>query len=225
MKDTIEAIGVPHTEVDLILINGHSVDFGHPLHDGDRISVYPVFEILNIGPITHLRARPLRVTRFIADVQLGKLSRLLRMLGFDTLYRNDYTDTAIVRIAAEDKRIILTRDIGILKRKEVSRGYWVRSTNAEEQIKEILRHFQLENQLAPFTRCLQCNSAVVPARKETIWERLPPRVRDAFNDFHRCPGCDKIYWKGSHYDRMMTKIKKWTLDEQTSGRKNIGDKT
>jgi len=220
IKDTIEAIGVPHTEVDLILINGHSVDFGYRLRNADRVSVYPIFETLNISNVTALRPDPLRIIRFILDVQLGKLARLLRMFGFDTLYENDYTDTDIVRIAMETERIILTRDIGILKRKRVLRGYWVRSVHAEEQIREVLNHFQLENQLAPFKRCIQCNTFLVPVSKENILERLPLHIQQTFNEFQHCPRCDKIYWKGSHYERMVAKISKWTADKQTSHNRN-----
>src|SRR5437868_7866953 len=125
VKDAIEAIGVPHTEVDLVLVDGESVDFTRRLTGGERVAVYPVFERLDIAPVTRLRARPLRRTRFVLDVHLGKLARYLRLLGFDSVYRNDYDDHTIVALAHEEQRIILTRDTGLLKHSAVTHGHWL----------------------------------------------------------------------------------------------------
>ena len=143
IKDVIEGMGVPHTEVDLILVNGISVGFDYHLLHGDHVSVYPVFESLDISPIVLLREKPLRKSTFILDVHLGKLARSLRMLGFDSLYRNDYEDSEIISISVKEKRIILTRDQDILKRRAVTRGYLIRSTSLEEQIHEVLSRFDL----------------------------------------------------------------------------------
>ena len=206
IKDAIEAIGVPHTEVDLILVGGRSVGFNYHLQDNDRVSVYPVFESLDISPIIRLRDAPLRRTAFILDIQLGKLTRHLRMLGFDALYRNDYEDAEIIRIALEERRIILTRDIGILKNKTVTHGYWVRSKRSEEQLKEVVRRFDLRDQIKPFSRCLICNCKVAMIDKRDIIDRLPPKTRANFDEFYHCSICDKVYWKGSHYQKMEKKI-------------------
>ena len=150
VKDVIEAIGVPHTEVDLILVNGNSVKFCHKLSHGDHISVYPVFENLDISHISRLRPKPLRKTRFIVDAHLGRLSRLLRMLGFDTLYKNNYKNEEIITEALTQKRIILTRDSGLLKNRSITHGYLIRETDPHEQAREVIRRFDLYSQAKPF---------------------------------------------------------------------------
>src|SRR2546421_13022901 len=141
IKDMIEALGVPHTEVDLILVNGVSVDFSYLVRSADRVSVYPVFESLDITPVLRVRPHPLRETRFVLDIHLGKLARYLRLLGFDSLYRNDYDDHTIVALAHEEQRIILTRDTGLLKHSAVTHGHWLRATDARRQIPEVGRAF------------------------------------------------------------------------------------
>lgn len=202
VKDAIEAQGVPHTEVDLVLANGVSVDFSYRLRDGDRIAVYPVFEALDIGPVTRLRAAPLREVRFILDVHLGKLARYLRICGFDTLYRNDYADPEIVRLSLSEHRAILTRDIGILRTGSVTHGYWIRSQHIEEQLREVLWRFDLKDRVRLFTRCAVCNGALEDVPKREVEESLPPLVRLVYDEFRRCSGCGRVYWRGSHADRV-----------------------
>lgn len=202
IKDSIESLGVPHTEVDLILVNQISVDFDYHLKNGDMVSVYPVFESMDISPLVRLRAKPLRNTRFILDVHLGKLARKLRMIGFDTLYRNDYSDPEIVNISLKDRRIILSRDRGILKRKSVSHGYWVRSTRTDAQIREVLHRFNLYSQIKPFDRCMICNGKIKKVNKEAVMDRLPPKTILYYDEIYSCLGCDRLYWKGSHYHKM-----------------------
>ena len=207
VKDLIESIGVPHTEVDLILTNGKSVDFRYLFNDEDEISVYPVFESFDISDVQHLRPKPLRKPKFIADVHLGRLTRYLRMMGFDVLYKNDFNDDEIVEISLNKKRAILTKDRGILKRSEVTHGYWVRSTKVEEQVKEILNRFDLQKEIKEFSRCLECNELLKQIRKESIIRQLPPKVANSQNEFMHCPVCNKIYWKGTHYQKMLTFIR------------------
>ncbi len=202
VKDMIESIGIPHTEIDLILVNGSSVGFDYIVSGQDKISVYPEFESLDISEVQHLRAKPLRHPRFVLDVHLGKLARLMRMVGLDTLYKNDYTDEEIVNIGSENKRCILTRDIGILKRKEVTRGYWVRNTDPGKQLKEIISRFDLINSLKEFSRCTLCNEELTTVEKNSILDRLPHKVKTAYNQFYICNNCNKIYWAGSHVDEM-----------------------
>ncbi len=202
VKDAIEAIGVPHTEVDLILVDGESVDFSRLLRGGERVAVYPVFERYDIEPVTRLRPRPLRQTRFILDVHLGKLARYMRLLGFDVLYRNDYEDHAIVRIATAGERTILTRDKGLLKHDAVDRGYWVRATEPEIQVREILHAFQLEKAARPFSRCLECNTLVRHLPNAHAMGRVPPGVAERHEEFSECRECGRVYWRGSHFDRM-----------------------
>lgn len=206
VKDAIEAIGVPHPEVDLIVVNSNSVDFDYHLNDGDFISVYPVFESIDISPIMKLRAKPLRQTRFILDVQLGKLSRWLRLIGFDSLYRNDYKDIELLKTALAEQRIILTRDQELLKMKIVNHGYWVRNTNTEKQLEEIVNRFDLYSQINPFTRCMVCNGILKIVDKELIENDLLQQTKKYYNEFFQCNDCLKVYWKGSHYKRMQRQL-------------------
>lgn len=208
VKDLIESLGVPHTEVDLILVNGESVGFNHRVHDGDRVAVYPVFESLDVGGLSRVRSTPLREPRFILDVHLGTLARLLRMLGFDTLYDNGWDDPEIVRRGIAEHRIILTRDGGLLKRREVTHGYLVRSDSPGEQASEVLRRFDLSGRIAPFHRCTACNGIIEAVSRAEVEEELEPGTREAFDEFFRCHDCGRIYWKGSHYDAMQQKIER-----------------
>jgi len=206
VKDAIESIGVPHTEIDLILVDGVSVGFEHILRGGERVAVYPVFELFDISALQHLRPRPLREPRFVLDVHLGKLARNLRMAGFDTLYRNDYRDGELVTAALAEQRIILTRDRGLLKRREVTHGYFVRHTDAQGQLAEVVRALQLEAHLRPFSRCRECNTLLQETSKAEVLARLPTKVRAAHERFRRCPGCNRVYWEGSHYERLCRMI-------------------
>jgi hypothetical protein len=203
VKDFIESLGIPHTEVDLILVNGKSVNFKYLINDGDDISVYPVFESLDITDVQHLRAKPLRKPKFVADVHLGRLARYLRMVGLDVSYKNNFNDDEIVQLSLKERRAILTRDRGILKRNEVTHGYWVRNTRVEEQVMEILKRFDLLNEIKEFSRCIECNESLLHVEKAKIIQQLPPKVVKAQNEFYECPSCEKIYWKGSHYQRML----------------------
>jgi hypothetical protein len=206
VKDTIESLGVPHTEVDLILVNGESVDFSCRVRAGDRVSVYPVFESIDITPVVRVRAEPLRETRFILDAHLGRLAAYLRMAGFDTLYRNDYGDADLARMSRDEHRILLTRDRGLLKRSEVTHGHLMRETNPRRQLVEVVERFDLVRSFAPFTRCLRCNTPLHPASKESIVDRLPERLIGLYDEFRLCDKCGRVYWKGSHYRRMSNLI-------------------
>lgn len=207
VKDMIESLGVPHTEVDLILVNGKSVDFSYLINDGDDISVYPVFESLDITNLQRLRAKPLRKPKFILDVHLGTLAKYMRILGLDTLYQNNYKDDEIVKISLKEKRAILTRDRGILKRSEVTHGYWIRNSQTSEQIIEVIKRFDLKEQIKELSRCLLCNSLLKKIPKAQIIDRLPRKVKEYQHEFYYCMNCDKIFWKGSHYTKMMKTIR------------------
>jgi len=202
VKDAVEALGVPHVEVDLILVNGVSVDFVFRIRNEDSVSVYPVFESLDISSLTHLRKEPLRELKFILDVHLGKLAKYLRLCGFDTFYNKDLDDKEIIRLSLSEKRIILTRDLGILKNKRVTHGYWLRSQYLTEQIKEVFRRFDLIRQLKPFSRCMECNGLLTDISKDEIIDRLLPKTSRYYQSFKKCNHCDHIYWEGSHYSRM-----------------------
>jgi hypothetical protein len=182
VKDAIEALGVPHTDIDLILVDGRSVRFDHRLQGGERIAVYPVFERFDITPLYRLRPRPLRNPRFAADVHLGTLARYLRLLGFDTRYRNDLGDAGLARLTGE-RRILLTRDVGLLKRKAVLRGHWLRSRDPQKQLREIVAALHLRRSFRPFTRCLSCNAELEPvarhgaAKRPALERQLPTAFR------------------------------------------------
>jgi hypothetical protein len=198
IKDTIEALGVPHTEIDLILVDGEPVGFAHRLLGGERVAVYPTFESIDIGSINRLRPHPLRVPRFVLDTHLGKLARLLRLLGFDTLWAADADDPELARLACEQERILLTRDRGLLKRSIVTRGYCPRSSDPAQQAREVVRRFDLAPAARPFTRCLRCNGTLEPASAASVREAVPPRVRQRTDRYCRCAACGRVYWEGSH---------------------------
>jgi uncharacterized protein with PIN domain len=208
VKDMIEALGVPHTEVDVILVNGVPVDFSYQVRDGDHISVYPSFESLDSPSLKHLKPQPPSEKRFILDTHLGRLAAYLRMLGFDSLYSNESQDDELAQISAREGRILLTRDQGLLKRNIVTNGYWVRTTLPREQVFEVVSYFDLVPLMNPFRRCVHCNSLLETVSKELILHRLLPETKRHHNEFYICPACDRIYWKGSHYRRMMNFIEK-----------------
>lgn len=202
IKDTIEAIGVPHVEIDVIVAGGVSIGFTDRLERDTHISVYPAHASIEMSNVIHLLPPPLPVCRFVLDVHLGLLARRLRMLGFDTLYRNDYTDHQLVRISVADDRIALTRDTGLLKHAALQRGRWVRSPHASYQTAEIIDAFGLREQARPFTRCISCNGTVESVSKDAIAGRVPARVVHSHSRFFMCRSCGRVYWGGSHYAHM-----------------------
>jgi uncharacterized protein len=210
VKDMIESFGVPHTEVDVILVNGESVAFTYIVEDGDRVSVYPMFEALDVKPLLRVRPEPLRVTRFVADVHLGKLAGFLRMLGFDTVYANDLDDAELARISSEDHRILLTRDRGLLKRSMVTHGYCLRQTDPRAQTAEIVDRFDLKRAIDPFRRCMKCNGELHPVAKNEILHLIPADTATHYEEFRRCAACAQLYWKGSHYRHMQSLIEELT---------------
>jgi uncharacterized protein len=210
VKDAIEALGVPHTEIGLILINGESADFSCRLNDGDRISVYPIFRSLDINPLTRVPPAFKGERCFVLDTHLGRLAAYLRMLGFDTLYRNDYHDEELARISANQQRTLLTKDRGLLKRSIVIHGYLVREARPHHQMIEVLSRFDLFASISPFRRCLHCNAPLQAVPKESIQRRLLRKTEEYYDEFHICRQCDRIYWKGSHYQRMQDLIARVT---------------
>jgi uncharacterized protein with PIN domain len=201
-KHMIEALGVPHTEVELILVNGESVGFDRPIADGDRIAVYPKFEALDVAPLLRVRDRPLREPRFVADAHLGGLARLLRMAGFDTLYDNGFRDDEIVALAAAEGRIVLTRDRELLKRRELSHGCFVRALRPAGQLREMFVRLDLAGSARPFRLCLICNAPLHAIDATAVRDRVPPDVARRHQRFSACDVCGGIFWEGSHWRRM-----------------------
>ena len=214
VKDMIESLGVPHTEVDLVLVNGESSDFLRLVRNGDCVSVYPVFESIDITPVLRVRPQPLREPKFVLDVHLGRLAGYLRMLGFDTVYANRASDLELVRISTEERRILLTRDRGVLKHSAVTHGYWLRETNSRRQAEEVVSRFDLARSLRPLTRCMVCNQLLCPVSKADVRDRLPPGTLEWCDEFRECAGCRRVYWEGSHCRRMRRWIKQLAATPQ-----------
>ncbi len=212
VKDIIESLGVPHTEVDLILVNGASVGFDHRVEDGDRVSVYPTFETIDITPIQRLHPAPLREPRFVLDQHLGRLAAYLRLFGFDTLYDPQWEDADLANLAAREERILLTRDRGLLKRKAVQRGYYPREDQPRRQLVEVMRRFDLLPASRPLTRCLACNALLEPASPEQVRGSVPEDILQTQSQFVRCRGCARAYWRGTHYGRRLALLEAVRLE-------------
>ncbi len=207
VKDVLASLGVPRTEVDLILINGESVDFSFSLEGGERISVYPVFESLDIRSIRKLGPESLRHLKFVADVHLGKLVKYLRLFGFDTLYDKGFDPHSLVEISARQGRVLVTRSRDLLKHKVIARGILVRETDPRMQLKSIFERLDLHAEARPFSRCLCCNGLVEPIPKQGVALRLPSRVMAKHQTFTSCSSCHRVYWEGTHFERMSHFVK------------------
>ncbi|MFP3855384.1 MAG: Mut7-C RNAse domain-containing protein [Anaerolineales bacterium] len=215
VKDAIEAIGVPHPEVSMILIDGQPAGFDSPLRDGAHVSVFPAFRSLPLEPDLTLQLPALERPRFVADIHLGQLSRYLRMIGFDCRYSNQAEDAWLAAISSEENRILLTRDVELLKRSLVTRGYYLRAVQPRLQLLEVVRRFDLVEKIQPFQFCMECNGRLEAVDKEDVWDQLPPSVQHEHERFMRCQGCGRVYWGGSHVDRMQQVID-WLQQEAGS---------
>jgi uncharacterized protein with PIN domain len=202
VKDMIESLGVPHAEIELLVVNGVSVDFDYIVQADDHIDVYARAEAVDISPKVALRPPLEGRPSFILDQHLGRLAAYLRMMGFDTLYRNDYHDEELAQVSHDEGRVLLTRDVGLLKRGIVVYGYYVRATHREKQLAEITRRYDLAQWIAPFKRCMKCNGLVETVNKEAVVDELPEDTAQFYDEFHRCDSCKRVYWKGPHHQRM-----------------------
>ena len=205
-KHMIEALGVPHTEVELVLVNGESVGFGSLLCDGHRVAVYPKFEALDITPLLRVREHALCEPRFVADAHLGGRARLLRMIGFNTLYDNHFRDEEIERIAGMQERIVLTRDRELLKRRGITHGCYIHALGSGPQLREIIDRLDLARTSRPFTLCLNCNAPLRAIEKALVASTLPPNVRERYERFSVCDVCQRVFWEGSHWQRMRAMV-------------------
>lgn len=206
VKDAIEAQGVPHPEVGLILANGNSVGFDYGIQPADRISVYPPTTQIDIKEVSRVQTPPQVPARFVLDGHLGRLATYLRLLGCDTLYKRDCDDDELARLAGEEKRILLTRDRGLLKRSQVNHGYLPRSDDPRQQLLEVAERYGLRDQMSPWGRCPRCNGIVEPVEKAVVEEQLPPHTRESYSVFHRCRASGQVYWKGAHHERIKVLI-------------------
>jgi len=206
VKHMVEALGVPHTEVALILVNGQPVDFSYRLREQDRVSVYPYFSCLKADAQPPVSLQPPGPPCFIADAHLGRLARDLRMLGFDVLYRNDFSDADIVSIAVQEQRIVLTRDRDLLMRKPVARGCYLHAIASDSQLLEVMARYRLAERIMPLSRCLKCNGLLEPVSRQAVAGDLPEHSGACQQHFRRCSGCGKVYWEGAHVTRMRKRI-------------------
>lgn len=202
IKHMVEALGVPHTEIALVLANGDAAALHQQIDDGARIAVYPKFESLDISSITRVPQRDTGVPYFVADAHLGALARLLRMAGFDTLYDNGIKDAEIAMLANRRQRIVLTRDRDLLKHRAVTQGCYIHAVKPQEQLRELFDRLDLHQYMRPFNRCLKCNSLLRQVSKAEVLQRIPPRVLERHDRFWLCERCDNIYWEGTHWQSM-----------------------
>jgi uncharacterized protein with PIN domain len=204
IKDVIESCGVPHPEVDLILVDEQTAGFDHTLATDTKVEVFPVE-----NRDTYRTDKPLQavgILRFVADVHLARLTRNLRLLGFDVSYCQNADDRQLLEVMVRESRALLTRDRRLLMHAIVQHGYWPRSQNADEQTIEVVRRFDLSELIAPFTRCLRCNASLEAVAKADIIGKLEPLTKIYYNEFRRCPGCKQIYWSGSHFPKLEKRI-------------------
>jgi hypothetical protein len=206
VKDRIEAHGVPHTDVELIQVNNEPVDFGYGVRDGDRVSVYPFMALLE-------NPRPLRPPyprgRFVLDQHLGRLAAYLRLLGLDCVHRAHFPDEEVAGVCVDEHRVLLSRDKGLLMRRAVVHGGFVRATDPMAQVPEVLHRFGAPEAIAPFSRCMSCNARLHAVPRQAVEDRLPPATRAFYEEFRECPGCRRVYWDGSHVRRMRAWVEAW----------------
>ena len=202
IKDIIESLGIPHPVIGSLTVNGHEVGFEYILLDNDTVEVTPLSPPVNPFTPTILKPKALSEFAFVVDVNAGRLALLLRMLGFDTVYRNDIRNGRLAEISQSQNRILLTRDRTLLKRKVIMHGYLLKEQDPNMQLIEVLRLYDLGSRTKPLSRCIPCNGLLVPVNKEIIMDRLKPLTRKYYHSFHICEDCKKIYWPGSHQEKI-----------------------
>lgn len=202
VKDVLESFGLPHTEVGGILSNGRPVDFSWRVAEGQSFEIFPIRPPWDVFSPSLLRPVPLPAVRFLADANVGRLARYLRLAGFDTLYDWRWDDDLIAAMVSRENRIVLSRDLGLLKRKQIDFGRCIRAMEPAAQLREVLGLLDLFGAMRPFSRCLECNTPLVPVQKKEVLPRLEPLTKKYYETFSRCPGCDRIYWPGSHREKM-----------------------
>jgi len=207
IKDAIEALGVPHPVVGRLTVNGREVGFDYILRQGDLVEAAPLSPPVDPFVPTILRPEPLERLGFVVDVNVGKLALHLRTLGFDTVYGKDSKDGRLAWLAQAEKRILLSRDVSLLKRKIVMHGYLLRSQDPVRQLIEVMRLYDLGGWIRPLSRCIPCNGLLVPVGKESILARLEPLTRKYYESFHICKKCGRIYWPGSHQEKLIAFVR------------------
>ncbi|RKG93520.1 Mut7-C RNAse domain-containing protein [Corallococcus terminator] len=206
VKDLIESLGPPHPEVAVVLVDGDPVGFEHRAEADTSLVVYPALQAPRVPPESRVGPPLPEMPRFVLDVGLGRLSGFLRMLGFDTLWRNDFADDHLARLSRQESRVLLTRDLGVLKRSEVVHGYFPRATDPAHQLVEVVRRYELTSRMRPFSRCMACNAPLTTATPDEVQGRVPEGVAGRHSHFRQCPGCQRVFWPGTHHDRMQALV-------------------
>lgn len=210
IKDVVEALGVPHTEVYALVADGEPVGFGHRLSPGENITVLPAVFPIDVTRPTLLRPNPFAALQFVVDANAGRLATWLRLLGFDAAYTKDMEDAALAEFAAVEGRVVLTRDRTCLKRAKIVYGRVIRANDPAAQLRDVLRAFGLVPPYAAFTRCLRCNLPLTPVDKASVLDKLLPKTKKYYETFSQCPACGRIYWAGSHFEHMQSWIENLT---------------
>lgn len=212
IKDIIESLGVPHTEVGKILLGNQEIGFNFIPEESVDLSIFPItppFDVLNASL---LRPEPLDKISFIVDINVGKLAPLLRVLGMDAKYSDGLTDNEISLVAEQERRIVLSRDTHLLKRKQIIFGRMIRSIYPYDQLEETISFFGIKGPFKMFSLCLRCNRELFQVNKEDILHRLEPKTKKYFNSFKMCPECNRIYWRGSHHENIKRRLKDVGMD-------------
>ena len=191
-KHLIESLGIPHTELGDVIVDGAVSSLHHIVQSGE------VIEVLEVCSPPWGAEEP----RFVLDGHLGRLNAGLRMLGLDCAYQGNCPDDELVERALVEDRILLSRDRRLLMRKSVVNAHLVRSLDPQLQLESVIRRFGLGRWFRPFRRCIRCNQQLARADKQSLTDRLLPLTRLYFDDFRICPSCGQLYWKGSHFKRL-----------------------
>ncbi len=213
----LTSLGVPEKDVDLILCNGESVPTDHVLRNGDRLSVYPVFESFDVSGQTRVRDQPLRMIRFVADVHLGSLARYLRMLGFDTAYRSFADPASLITLSLQEHRTLLSRSSSLVADRRLTHAMRILSPDPRRQLIEVLHRLDLVSSILPFSRCIACNDPVVPVERAEVLDRLPESIKGKDLLYRKCRRCDRIYWEGSHTAHMREFIRRVIAEAAQEG--------
>ena len=206
VKDIIESFGVPHTETGCILFNNTPVDFSFIPASCGTLQVDAIPTPFKLRQPSLLRPEPADNIKFIADVNVIKLGKLLILLGFDVVFSPSWSDGKIADMADKTGRIVLTRDTGLLKRSKIVFARRIRADLPYDQLVETILFFGLTPFISFFSRCTKCNKKLKPVSKREVLDLLEPKTKLYFNSFFQCPECKKVFWQGSHYDNILKKI-------------------
>ncbi|MEN8199960.1 MAG: Mut7-C RNAse domain-containing protein [Thermodesulfobacteriota bacterium] len=208
IKDIVESVNIPHTEVGTISSNNREITFDQIPRPGERYRINSVPPGTDVTRPTLLRPLPLSEVSFLVDINVGRLAHLLRMAGFDTLYSPELVEAELAELALTEKRIVLSRNRDLLQRRYIHWGRLIRSQQPEEQLREVITLYGIAKSIVPFSRCMQCNTVLVPVEKSAVLHLLEPLTRKYYRKFTRCSGCGRIYWPGSHHRKMEESIRR-----------------